>query len=148
MDGGKGALPAGFQFGAYVIGSCIGQGGMARIYRAEHRMLRKAVALKVMESALLEKPDGRPRFLREGQAAAAVKHPNVVDITVVGVWEGRPYLVMELLEGEDLERYLSRHEARGRRHPSRLEAEQRVPRARARRRGRPEAARLRHLEAG
>jgi serine/threonine-protein kinase len=71
--------------------------------------LRKPVALKVMESVLLERPEGRPRFLREGQAAAAVKHPNVVDITDVGVWQGRPYLVMELLEGEDLEQYLSRH---------------------------------------
>ena len=106
---GQATLPAGFQFGAYVIGSCIGQGGMARIYRAEHRVLRKPVALKVMESVLLERPEGRPRFLREGQAAAAVKHPNVVDITDVGVWQGRPYLVMELLEGEDLEQYLSRH---------------------------------------
>jgi serine/threonine protein kinase len=109
MDVGQGTLPAGFQFGAYVIGSCIGRGGMARIYRAEHRVLHKPVALKVMESVLLERPDGRPRFLREGQAAAAVKHPNVVDITDVGVWQGRPYLVMELLEGEDLEQYLSRH---------------------------------------
>jgi serine/threonine-protein kinase len=109
MDVGQGTLPAGFQFGAYVIGSCIGRGGMARIYRAEHRVLHKPVALKVMEGALLERPDGRPRFLREGQAAAAVKHPNVVDTTDVGVWQGRPYLVMELLEGEDLEQYLSRH---------------------------------------
>lgn len=113
MDMTQGTLPAGFEFGAYVIGSCIGQGGMARIYRAEHRILRKPVALKVMESSLLERPDGRPRFLREGQAAAAVKHPNVVDITDVGVWQGRPYLVMELLEGEDLERYLSRHKPLG-----------------------------------
>jgi eukaryotic-like serine/threonine-protein kinase len=108
-DVAHGTLPTGFQFGAYVIGSCIGQGGMARIYRAEHRVLHKPVALKVMEGSLLERPDGHPRFLREGRAAAAVKHPNVVDITDVGVWQGRPYLVMELLEGEDLEQYLSRH---------------------------------------
>jgi len=113
MDVAQGTLPTGFEFGGYVIGGCIGQGGMARIYRAEHRILRKPVALKVMESALLERPDGRPRFLREGQAAAAVKHPNVVDITDVGVWQGRPYLVMELLEGEDLEHYLSRHKPLG-----------------------------------
>jgi eukaryotic-like serine/threonine-protein kinase len=113
MDVAQGTLPAGFEFGGYVIGGCIGQGGMARIYRAEHRILRKPVALKVMESALLERPDGRPRFLREGQTAAAVKHPNVVDITDVGVWQGRPYLVMELLEGEDLERYLARHKPLG-----------------------------------
>src|SRR6185312_6711161 len=109
MDEATGTLPAGFAFGAYVIGGCVGQGGMARVYRAEHRALRKPVALKVMDGALLQRPDGRHRFLREGQAAAAVKHPNVVDITDVGVWQGRPYLVMEMLEGEDLEQYLSRH---------------------------------------
>ena len=109
MDDASGTLPAGFEFGAYVIGACIGHGGMARVYRAEHRALRKRVALKVMEGALLQRPDWRRRFLREGQAAAAVKHPNVVDITDVGVWQGRPYLVMEFLEGEDLEQHLSRH---------------------------------------
>jgi tRNA A-37 threonylcarbamoyl transferase component Bud32 len=109
MDEASGTLPAGFEFGAYVIGGCIGQGGMARVYRAEHRALRKPVALKVMEGTLLQRPDWRRRFLREGQAAAAVKHPNVVDITDVGVWQGRPYLVMEFLEGEDLEQYLNRH---------------------------------------
>ncbi|MEO8185264.1 MAG: serine/threonine-protein kinase [Deltaproteobacteria bacterium] len=108
-DEASGTLPAGFEFGAYVIGACIGQGGMARVYRAEHRALRKPVALKVMDGALLRRANWRRRFLREGQAAAAVKHPNVVDITDVGVWQGRPYLVMEFLEGEDLEQYLGRH---------------------------------------
>ncbi len=104
----SGTLPAGFEFGAYVIQGCIGQGGMARVYRAQHRALRKPVALKIMEGPLLQRPEWRQRFVREGQAAAAVKHPNVVDITDVGVWQGRPYLVMELLEGEDLEHRLSR----------------------------------------
>jgi len=109
MDEASGTLPPGFEFGAYVIGACVGKGGMARVYRAEHRALRKPVALKVVAGALLQRPDWRHRFLREGQAAAAVKHPNVVDITDVGVWQGRPYLVMELLQGEDLEQYLARH---------------------------------------
>ncbi|HEU4576941.1 MAG TPA: serine/threonine-protein kinase [Polyangiaceae bacterium] len=109
MDEASGTLPPGFEFGAYVIGACVGKGGMARVYRAEHRALRKPVALKVVSGALLQRPDWRHRFLREGQAAAAVKHPNVVDITDVGVWQGRPYLVMELLQGEDLEQYLARH---------------------------------------
>jgi serine/threonine-protein kinase len=111
MDEASGTLPPGFEFGAYVIGPCVGKGGMARVYRAEHRALRKPVALKVVAGALLQRPDWRHRFLREGQAAAAVKHPNVVDITDVGVWQGRPYLVMELLQGEDLEQYLARHGA-------------------------------------
>ena len=100
-------LSAGFQFGSYVVHSCIGRGAMARVYRAEHSGLRKPVALKVMERSLLERPDGIRRFLREGQAAAAVKHPSIVDITDVGVWKGLPYLIMELLEGDDLEAYLA-----------------------------------------
>jgi serine/threonine-protein kinase len=100
-------LSAGFQFGSYVVHSCIGRGAMARVYRAEHSGLRKPVALKVMERSLLQRPDGSRRFLREGQAAAAVKHQNVVDITDVGVWQGLPYLIMELLEGDDLEAYLA-----------------------------------------
>ncbi|MEY2936945.1 MAG: hypothetical protein RL033_7694 [Pseudomonadota bacterium] len=116
----SGTLPAGFEFGAYVIKACIGQGGMARVYRAQHRALRKPVALKIMEGPLLQRSEWRQRFVREGQAAAAVKHPNVVDITDVGEWEGRPYLVMELLEGEDLEHYLSRHEALSEAEASRL----------------------------
>jgi serine/threonine-protein kinase len=81
---------------------------MARVYRAQHRALRKAVAIKIMAGPLLQRPHWRQRFVREGQAAAAVTHPNIVDITDVGVWEGQPYLVMELLHGEDLEQYLRR----------------------------------------
>jgi eukaryotic-like serine/threonine-protein kinase len=99
-------LPAGFLFGNYAIRELIGRGGMARVYRAEHVALNKLVALKVMDGALQDKSAGHRRFLREGQAAAAVKHPNVVDITDVGIWEGLPYLVMELLQGQDLESYL------------------------------------------
>jgi len=101
-------LPEGAAFGNYVIHQCIGQGAMGNVYRAEHALLEKPVAIKVMDASLLSSGDARERFLREGQAAAAIKHPNVVDITDVGVFEGTPYLVMELLEGEDLQIYLQR----------------------------------------
>jgi eukaryotic-like serine/threonine-protein kinase len=103
-------LPAGSRFGNYVVHECIGQGAIGNVYRAEHALLEKPVALKVLDSSLLQSADARQRFLREGQAAAAIKHPNVVDITDVGVFEGTPYLVMELLEGEDLELHLQRRE--------------------------------------
>ena len=79
---------------------------MARVYRAEHSALQKRVALKLMEHALRDQTAAHRQFLREGRAAAAVKHPNIVDITDVGVWQGIPYLVMELLEGCDLETQL------------------------------------------
>ena len=79
---------------------------MARVYRAEHSALQKRVALKLMEHALRDQTAAHRQFLREGRAAAAVKHPNIVDITDVGVWQGIPYLVMELPEGCDLETQL------------------------------------------
>lgn len=99
-------FPSGYTFGNYVIRERIGRGGMARVYRAEHVALSKLVALKVMDSSQQDRTAGHRRFLREGRAAAAVKHPNVVDITDVGIWQGVPYLVMELLQGYDLELYL------------------------------------------
>ena len=96
-------LAPGSRFGNYVVHERIGQGAMGNVYRAEHALLGKPVALKVLDASLLMNADARSRFVREGQAAAAIKHPNVVDITDVGVFEGTPYLVMELLVGEDLQ---------------------------------------------
>lgn len=101
-------LPEGFALGPYVVRSCIGRGAMAAVYRAEHTVLKKHFALKIMSPALLDSSEARQRFLLEAQAAAAIDHPNVVHITDAGVAAGTPYLVMELLEGEDLERYLDR----------------------------------------
>jgi serine/threonine-protein kinase len=80
---------------------------MARVYRAEQAALNRPVALKVLDRWVLEKPQGSQRFLREARAAAAIKHPNVVDIVDVGVWQERPYIVMELLSGSDLETHLA-----------------------------------------
>jgi serine/threonine-protein kinase len=94
----------GSRIGGYLLRECIGQGGMARVYRAEHEGLKRQVAVKV----LLEAPntDGHERFLREARIAAAIKHRNVVNIFDVGVDGGMPYLVMELLEGADLDTFM------------------------------------------
>jgi serine/threonine-protein kinase len=100
------AFAEGSKFGVYVVGPCIGEGGMARVYRAEHAGLKRQVALKVMTQGFARDSEGRERFLREARIAAAIKHPNVVNIFDVGVCQGIPYLVMELLEGEDLEKIL------------------------------------------
>ncbi|HEU4578286.1 MAG TPA: serine/threonine-protein kinase [Polyangiaceae bacterium] len=102
-------LATGVQFGSYVVGELIGRGAMASVYRAEHVLLAKPVALKLMDDSLLQSPEARERFLREGRVVASITHPNVVDVTDVGVHEGTPYLVMELLVGEDLHSYLERH---------------------------------------
>jgi serine/threonine protein kinase len=98
-----GVFAPGSRFGVYVVGTCIGEGGMARIYRAEHAGLRRQVALKVLIHGFSRDSEGRERFVREARIAAAIKHPNVVNIFDVGVHENIPYLVMELLEGTDLE---------------------------------------------
>jgi serine/threonine protein kinase len=103
---GKPLLAEGSRFGVYLVGPCIGEGGMARIYRAEHEGLQRQVALKVLLDGHGRDADGHERFLREARIAAAIKHPNVVNIFDVGVHQGRPYLVMELLEGMDLEAFV------------------------------------------
>jgi serine/threonine protein kinase len=107
VDTGSGReLGTGSRVGGYVLGECIGQGGMARVYRAEHEGLQRQVALKVLLDAPGGTTDSHERFLREARIAAAIKHPNVVNIFDVGVDRGRPYLVMELLEGADLDAFM------------------------------------------
>jgi serine/threonine protein kinase len=108
---GEGVLAEGSRFGVYVVGPCIGHGAMARIYRAEHEGLRRSVALKVLHEWAIQVAEGHQRFLREARIAAAIKHPNVVNIFDVGVQDSVPYLVMELLEGEDLEAMMRAHGA-------------------------------------
>jgi len=101
-----GILAEGSRFGEYTIGTCIGEGGMARVYSAEHAGLRRPVALKVLIEGQNSEQRAHERFLREACIAAAIRHPNVVNIFDVGVHEGTPYLVMDLLEGLDLEAFV------------------------------------------
>lgn len=101
-------LEAGAMFGNYRICEPIGAGSMGVVYRAEHTLLEKQVALKVMAGGLQSSVEARQRFLNEAQTAAAIAHANVVDVTDVGVHEGTPYLVMQLLAGEDLDSYLGK----------------------------------------
>jgi serine/threonine protein kinase len=101
-------LPEGSRFGRYSIGRLVGIGGMAEVYEAEHLGLRKRVAIKVMSPTFAENSTLRMRFLREGEAAARIQHPNVVDITDVGLERNIPYLVMEFLDGATLEEHFRR----------------------------------------
>ena len=79
---------------------------MARVYAAEHAGLKRSLALKVLVDAQGSEQTAHQRFLREACLAAAIKHPNVVNVFDVGVHQGTPYLVMELLEGLDLDGFL------------------------------------------
>jgi serine/threonine protein kinase len=101
-----GIFAEGSRFGAYVIGPCIGHGESGRIYRAEHEAIPIELALKVFTDEFSRSAAGRNRFLREARRAATIRHPSVVNIFDVGVQDSIPYLVMERLQGEDLDALL------------------------------------------
>lgn len=87
----------------YLVGANIGDGAMGTVYRAEHVNLGTEVAVKVLHSRFEAGSAAEKRFLREGHSAGRIDHPNVVRIFDVGrLPDGAPYLVMELLEGEEL----------------------------------------------
>lgn len=107
------SLAEGDQLGRYRIVRQIGAGGMSTVFEAEHVDLGKPVALKALLPQLEGSDEVRARMLREGKAASSIRHPHVVDISDVGEFEGITYLVMELLEGEDLSGRLRRRGALG-----------------------------------
>jgi len=86
----------------------IGEGGMGVVLEAEHTLSGKRVAVKWLHPKMASEPDAEQRFLREARAAARVRHPNVVDVYDVLEHDGAVFLVMELLEGEPLQRVLER----------------------------------------
>ncbi len=101
-------LPPGTELGRYQITRLMGRGGMGAVYEGTHRDLKKRVAIKTLHPSVAATPGARARFLREGEAASRIRHPNVVDVTDVGTEKGIAYLVMEFLEGEDLSSLLAR----------------------------------------
>ena len=88
--------------GKYRISREIGRGGMAVVYEAENIHIGKRVAVKVLAAELITSRVVRERFLREARAAAAVRSPYICDVYDAGEFDNRPFLVMELLEGESL----------------------------------------------
>ncbi|MGH7654329.1 MAG: protein kinase domain-containing protein [Gemmatimonadaceae bacterium] len=95
-------LEPGSTFGAYRINRLLGRGGMGAVYEAAHETDGRVVALKLL-SVDLDKMDSRQRFLREGQTAAAINHPNAVYIYGTEEIAGTPVIAMELVPGGTLE---------------------------------------------
>jgi serine/threonine protein kinase len=96
--------------GNYEVVRVIGEGGMGRVYEARHtRLHTKRFAVKLLHHELAREPEVVTRFQREAEAASVLTHPNVVGVFDVNTSaDGRPYIVAELLEGEELGKYLER----------------------------------------
>jgi eukaryotic-like serine/threonine-protein kinase len=88
--------------GHYRVLEKIGFGGMGEVYRASDQRLGRDVALKMLKPSLAHDQDRLRRFEQEARAAAALSHPNIVAIFDIGMHDGAPYIVSELLEGQTL----------------------------------------------
>jgi serine/threonine-protein kinase len=95
-------LTPGTRVGPYTVGEVLGAGGMGEVHRATDTRLGREVALKVLLPGTASDPDRVQRFEKEARAAASLSHPNIMVVHDVGVHDGAPYLVTELLEGHTL----------------------------------------------
>jgi serine/threonine-protein kinase len=103
-------LSAGTLAGQYVIKRLIGSGGGGMVYAAEHQVLKRPAAVKVLRRDKAALPSMLARFVREAQAVNMIGHPNIVDIFEFGeLPDGRPFYVMELLDGSNLRKLLHLH---------------------------------------
>lgn len=94
------------QLGAFLLVERLGAGGMGAVYRGMDPALGRFVAIKVMKRELGDDPELVERFLREARAAAALNHPNIVQIYSCGQEAGQPYIVMELVSGGRLDQMM------------------------------------------
>lgn len=93
----------------YRVLGLIGVGGMGAVFKAEHRVMERLVALKVIHSEFVDNPQAVERFKREVKAAARLAHPNIVVAFDAEQAGGLHFLVMEFVDGVSLDRYISQH---------------------------------------
>jgi serine/threonine-protein kinase len=86
----------------------LGEGGMGAVYEAEHTIIARRVAVKVLHARFCQNAEALTRFTREARAAASIGHENIVDVTDFGVHNEQPFLVMEILKGEALSERMAR----------------------------------------
>src|SRR5262245_39703982 len=96
--------------GSYEVTRVVGEGGMGRVYEARHtRLTGKRFAIKLLHPDLARQPEVVTRFQREAEAASGISHINVVGVhDVNSTPDGQPYIVAELLQGEELGEYIDR----------------------------------------
>ena len=104
---GHGSL-IGASLGGYEVEALIGRGAMGTVYLARDKKLGRRVALKVLLGSLAKSPALVRQFHQEAQAAAPLKHPCIVRIYSAGIDSGTPFIVMEFIDGEPLDRFLRR----------------------------------------
>ena len=101
-------LPSGTRLGPYEIVSPIGVGGMGEVYRAADPRLGREVAIKVVSERLFDDPRALGRLQREARTVASLSHPNIVGVHDIGVERDVTFIVMELLDGDALDRCIGR----------------------------------------
>jgi serine/threonine-protein kinase len=91
----------------YEVEAVLGRGGMGIVYQARHVRLNRPVALKMLLAGAYAGPQERRRFLREAEAVAGLRHPNIVQVHDLGEHDGQPYFTMEYVEGGSLAQRLT-----------------------------------------
>ena len=99
-------IPIGTSIGPYEIVGWLGAGGMGEVYRARDSRLARDVAIKLIPETLAADATRLRRFEQEARAAGQLNHPNILAVHDVGVHEGSPYIVSELVDGQSLRRHL------------------------------------------
>ncbi len=97
--------------GRFELVEVVGSGGMASVYRAYDRLLERPVAVKILHGHYLSDEEAVERFQREARSAAQLAHPNIVTVIDRGEDDGRPYIVFEYVEGENLKQLVQREGA-------------------------------------
>src|SRR5262245_26218411 len=96
------SLGPGQRVGAYEIVGPLGSGGMGEVYRARDTRLGRLVALKFVSDEFSSDGSSAKRLAREAELTSSLNHPNIVTVHDVGEVDGRPFIVMELIEGQSL----------------------------------------------
>jgi serine/threonine protein kinase len=100
-------LATGTRLGPYELVSLLGAGGMGEVYRARDTRLNREVAVKILPVSFANDADRLLRFEQEARATSALNHANILTVYDIGTQEGLPFIVAELLEGEELRQQLN-----------------------------------------